>query len=50
MQSHKTSWADADGLTHTVETPRLENEDADDWAARHKEGVDALKALYPPSA
>lgn len=29
---------------HTVRTPRNENEDAADWAQRHRTAVDALKA------
>lgn len=43
-----TTWKDAENLTHTVSTPRASGESADEHAARHKEGVDALKALYPP--
>lgn len=46
-QQHETSWRSAGGLTHTVVTPRNPGEGSDAWAARHKEGVDALLALYP---
>lgn len=45
-----TTWKDAENLTHTVSTPRASGESADEHAARHKEGVDAMKALYPPVA
>lgn len=44
-----TTWVDAENLTHTVTTHRQEGETADAFAARHKEEVDALKALYPPA-
>lgn len=43
-----TSWKDAEHMTHTVSTPRASGESADEHAARHQEGVDALKNLFPP--
>ena len=46
MQSVTTTWV-SDGATQSVTTPRRENEDATAWAARHKEAVDALQALFP---
>ena len=49
--SYTASWKDADGITHTVSTPRNgPSEPIDEWAARHKANVDALKALFPPVA
>jgi hypothetical protein len=44
-----SSWTDADGVRHEVTTPREQNESPEDWAARHKAAVEALKALYPPA-
>jgi len=44
-----STWKDADGIEHVVNTPREDGQSADDQAAAHKEGVDALKALFPPA-
>lgn len=43
-----TTWRDADGLTHTVTTPRNDGESEAAWAARHQAAVKALQALFPP--
>lgn len=48
MQSFKATWKDADGLEHCVTTPRNEGEELPLWADRHREAVDALKAVFPP--
>jgi hypothetical protein len=47
MQTTTTTWT-SDGMTHTVSTPRNDGETVTAWVARHKEAVDALKAIYPP--
>lgn len=49
MQTLTASWRDASGVAHVVTTPRNDGESAEDHAKRHKESVDALKALYPPA-
>lgn len=47
--SYTASWKDAEGITHTVSTPRNgATEPVAEWAARHAENVAALKALFPP--
>jgi hypothetical protein len=48
-----SKWNDADGIEHKVDTPREKDSNGDwepvaEWAAKHKAGVDALKALFPP--
>jgi len=43
----QTTWVDHNGLNHTVTTYRNTGENATDFAARHKQEVDALLALYP---
>ena len=43
-----SSWTDAENIDHSVTTTRLDGESSDDFAARHKSDVDALKALFPP--
>lgn len=48
-QTARTEWTDTAGLKHTVETTRGSSETAAAWSARHKEGVDAMKALFPPA-
>lgn len=48
MQTMVTRWRDADGVEHSVSTPREPNESAEAQAARHKEAVKALQALFPP--
>ena len=50
MQVLSATWVDADGVTHTVDTPRLTDERLADWIARHNEAVDALKEAFPPAA
>ena len=47
-QTLRTTWKDSDGLEHTVETERNDGEPVSDFAQRHKDAVDALKALFPP--
>lgn len=49
-QTHRTAWTDQEGLEHEVVTPKRDGETATEHAARHKEAVDALKALFPPVA
>lgn len=49
VQVLETSWKDADGVTHTVKTPRQADETLDAWTARHQAAVDALQAIYPPA-
>lgn len=49
MQVHETSWRDANNLTHTVRTEREDGESDADFAARHRDAVEALKDLYPPA-
>ena len=44
-----TTWKSGN-MTHTVTTPREGDETAAAHSARHKEAVEALKALYPPEA
>lgn len=44
-----TTWRSG-GMTHTVNTPRDAGETAEQHASRHKEAVEALKAVYPPEA
>jgi hypothetical protein len=48
MQTATTTWTSGT-TTHTVSTPRGDSESATAWAARHKEGVDAMQALFPPN-
>jgi hypothetical protein len=48
-ETYVTTWKDAEGLQHTVNTPREDEETKEAWAARHKESVDALKELFPPA-
>jgi hypothetical protein len=43
-----SSWKDASNITHTVTTNRGDGESDDVFYNRHKSGVDALKALFPP--
>lgn len=49
----KTTWTTSTpsggSMEHTVETERIDGEKTEDWAARHKDAVDALQALYPPA-
>lgn len=49
METLTATWVDADGVTHTVDTPRRPEERLADWIARHKETVDALKEVFPPA-
>jgi hypothetical protein len=48
MQTATTTWTSGT-TTHTVATPRGDSETAAAWAARHKEAVDAMQALFPPN-
>lgn len=48
MQTITTTWQDADGVTHTVATTRLDGESVDAWIARHQALVAAAQAKYPP--
>jgi environmental stress-induced protein Ves len=49
VDAMKASWVDASGLTHEVVTNPIQDESAEDFAARHAERVEALKAIYPPA-
>ena len=49
VQVLETSWKDADGVLHTVKTPRQSDETLDAWTARHQAAVAALQAIYPPA-
>ena len=44
----KSSWVDADGITHEVITRRREAETTEDMVNRHVEKVELLKASFPP--
>lgn len=48
-QTLQYTYTGKDGGTHTVTTPRLDGESADDWVTRHQEAVAALQAVYPPA-
>lgn len=47
-QTLESSWTGQGGLEHKVTTTRIDGESATDFANRHKEAVDALKAVFPP--
>jgi hypothetical protein len=49
IQYLETTWTSAGPLTQLVRTERNPDETEEDFAARHKASVDALKALYPPT-
>lgn len=46
--TYETTWQSAGGLSRKVTTTRQPDETAEDFANRHKEEVDALKAVFPP--
>lgn len=54
VQVARSEWVDADGIKQIVLTPRRVEDDGSDepaaeWAARHKEAVDAMKEAFPPA-
>jgi len=46
MQTVSSTWK-SEGITMTLNTPRKENEAAAAHMARHKEALDAAKAVFP---
>ena len=46
-ETYETSWTSA-GVTHTVTTPKNQDESPTDWARRHAASVAALMDLFPP--
>ena len=44
-----SSWVDADNVTHTVTTSQQDGETWEEMLARHKDRVDAAKAIWPPA-
>ena len=47
MQTMTSTWTSG-GTTHTVTTPRNENESNEDWGKRHKDSLDEMQSLFPP--
>ena len=46
MQSVTATWVSG-GLTQVVTTVQRPEEELTEWAARHRDAVDALLALFP---
>ncbi len=46
MTTMTSSWTSG-GIVRTVVTTRREDESAEDWAARHRDEVEAMLALFP---
>lgn len=44
----KSTWVDAEGITHVVETHKREGETTPEMVARHIEKVNLLKEAFPP--
>lgn len=45
---YTATWVDTDGVTQEVKTTQHANESNTAFAQRHKDAVEALKAVYPP--
>lgn len=45
----KSSWTDAQNVTHSIMTERREGETLDDWCDRHDAAVAAAMKRHPPA-